>query len=275
VPTARRIVTALVDDFRARAEGLRSGLATGKYDAYLLMPRGVRDEEFHTAVTGLLSDRGPTAPGGLDGADRDSASGRSPRGDPRLRLPDGDACRGGHTIESATGREAIARHGGPEGAFRIVSAFGGLTVQPATVRDVATTVYGSPDDIDVDRLSTSSSSVLRIGLGLTFLWAFFDKLLALGFHTGYGEDGQLDRFSDAAWINGGSPTEGFLKFGADGPFKEFYDSIGVTAVADWGLMLGLLGIGVALTLGAGMRLTAIAGATMYVLMWTVVLPPGE
>ena len=67
-------------------------------------------------------------------------------------------------------------------------------------------------------------AVLRIAFGLTFLWAFFDKLFALGFHTGYDQDGKLDRFGDAAWINGGSPTEGFLKFGADGPFKEFYNS---------------------------------------------------
>jgi len=116
-------------------------------------------------------------------------------------------------------------------------------------------------------------AVLRIAFGFTFLWAFFDKLLALGFHTGYSPDGKLDRFGDAAWINGGSPTEGFLKFGADGPFKDFYNSIGGTAWADWAFMLGLLAIGVALTLGAGMRLAAGAGAVMYVLMWTVVLPP--
>ena len=38
-------------------------------------------------------------------------------------------------------------------------------------------------------------------------------------------------------------------------------------------MLGLLGIGLALTLGIGMRFAGVAGATMYVLMWTVVLPP--
>ena len=115
--------------------------------------------------------------------------------------------------------------------------------------------------------------MLRIGFGFTFLWAFFDKLLALGFGTGYDEAGKLDRFGDAAWINGGSPTEGFLKFGADGPFKDFYNSIGGTPFADWGFMLGLLAIGVALTLGAGVRLAAAGGAVMYLLMWTVVLPP--
>ena len=67
-------------------------------------------------------------------------------------------------------------------------------------------------------------AVLRIGFGLTFLWAFFDKLLALGFATGRTVDPAtgaetVDRFGDAAWINGGSPTEGFLAFGAEGPVR--------------------------------------------------------
>ena len=145
---------------------------------------------------------------------------------------------------------------------------------PAEVHGGPATSHAAADSTNHLNAPTARVlAVLRIGFGLTFLWAFFDKLLALGFHTGYGQDGKLDRFGDAAWINGGSPTEGFLKFGADGPFKEFYNSIGGTALADWGFMLGLLAIGLALTLGAGMRLAAIAGAVMYVLMWTVVLPP--
>ncbi|HEY0891280.1 MAG TPA: hypothetical protein VGE38_16890 [Nocardioides sp.] len=114
---------------------------------------------------------------------------------------------------------------------------------------------------------------LRIGFGLTFLWAFTDKLLALGFATGRAEDGTVDRFGDAAWINDGSPTLGFLKFGADGPFADVYHSIAGAAWADWLFMLGLLGIGLALTLGIGLRVAATAGAVLYVLMWTVVLPP--
>ena len=117
-------------------------------------------------------------------------------------------------------------------------------------------------------------AVLRIAYGLTFLWAFFDKLLALGFATGRNpETDVVDRFGDAAWINGGSPTEGFLKFGADGPFQSFYNDIAGDAWADWLFMLGLLGIGLALTLGIGMRIAAAAGALLYVMMWTVVLPP--
>ncbi|WP_418058496.1 hypothetical protein [Pimelobacter simplex] len=118
-------------------------------------------------------------------------------------------------------------------------------------------------------------AALRIAFGLTFLWAFFDKLLALGYHTGYDQAGTLDRFGPAAWIHGGSPTEGFLAFGADGPFKGFWNGLAGTAFADWAFMLGLLGIGVALTFGIGMRLGTIAGLVMYLLMWTVVLPPAN
>ena len=121
-------------------------------------------------------------------------------------------------------------------------------------------------------------AALRIAFGLTFLWAFLDKLFALGFSTGRSVNPEtgvetVDRFGDAAWINGGSPTEGFLKFGADGPFKGFYNDIAGTPVANWLFMLGLLGIGLALTLGIGMRIATAAGALLYVLMWTVVLPP--
>lgn len=118
-------------------------------------------------------------------------------------------------------------------------------------------------------------AVLRIGFGLTFLWAFFDKLLALGFATGRDDTGAVDRFGDAAWINGGSPTAGFLGFGADGPFQGFYNDIAGAAWADWLFMLGLLGIGLALTLGIGIRIAAAAAALLYVLMWTVVLPPAN
>jgi thiosulfate dehydrogenase (quinone) large subunit len=104
---------------------------------------------------------------------------------------------------------------------------------------------------------------VRIALGWVFLWAFLDKLFGLGHETA----------SKAAWINGGSPTEGFLKFGASGPFARFYHDIAGAGWADWLFMLGLLGIGIALIAGIGMRVAAFAGAVLLVLMWSVVLPP--
>jgi thiosulfate dehydrogenase (quinone) large subunit len=115
--------------------------------------------------------------------------------------------------------------------------------------------------------------VTRISLGFVFLWAFFDKLLALGFHTGYDQEGNLDRFGDAAWINGGSPTEGFLSFGTKGPFKDFYTGMAGSAWADWLFMIGLAGIGTALMLGIGMRIAAGAGALLMVMMYTAAIQP--
>ena len=124
-------------------------------------------------------------------------------------------------------------------------------------------------------------AALRIAFGFTFLWAFLDKTFALGFGTGAIIDEEtgartgIDYMSDAAWINGGSPTEGFLTFGvpADNPFKDIFNNMAGQAWVDWLFMLGLLGIAVALTFGVAMRFAATAGAVMYVLMWTVALPP--
>jgi thiosulfate dehydrogenase [quinone] large subunit len=116
--------------------------------------------------------------------------------------------------------------------------------------------------------------VLRLSLGWVFLWAFLDKLLALGFATGRDpKTGVVDRLGDAAWINGGSPTKGFLTFGTAGPLKDFYGSFAGTAWADWMFMIGLLGIGAALMLGIGMRIAMVAGVAMLVMMWSAYLPP--
>ncbi|GLY22124.1 membrane protein [Micromonospora sp. NBRC 101691] len=104
---------------------------------------------------------------------------------------------------------------------------------------------------------------IRIALGWTFLWAFLDKTFGLGFATE----------AQNAWIDGGSPTKGFLAFGAEGPFQGLYHDIAGAVWADWLFMAGLLGIGLALLLGIGMRIAAVAGGLLYVMMWTVVLPP--
>ncbi len=114
----------------------------------------------------------------------------------------------------------------------------------------------------------------RLALGWVFLWAFLDKLLALGFST--GRDAQtdaVDRFGPAAWIHGGSPTLGFLKFGTKGPLADFYQGFAGATWADWLFMVGLAGIGLALVLGIGMRIAAASGALMLVLMWSAALPP--
>ncbi len=113
----------------------------------------------------------------------------------------------------------------------------------------------------------------RIGIGLIFLWAFVDKLFALGFGTGRLEDGTIDVMGDAAWLSGGSPTAGFLEFGTSGPFAGFFQSFAGAAWADWLFMFGLLGIGIGLTFGVASRLATIGGVTMLMLMWAAALLP--
>ena len=86
---------------------------------------------------------------------------------------------------------------------------------------------------------------------------------------------QLDRLATEradAWINGGSPTFGFLNFATEG--KAFYDFFaGLSGpFADWLFQIGLLGIGLAPILGIGMRIAALAGAIMLMLMWAAELP---
>ena len=104
---------------------------------------------------------------------------------------------------------------------------------------------------------------LRLGLGWVFLWAFLDKLFGWGFATP----------AENAWINGGSPTRGFLGNAVSGPFADVYRSFAGAAWADWLFMLGLAAIGTALILGIGLRVAAAAGGLLLVLMWTAVLPP--
>jgi thiosulfate dehydrogenase (quinone) large subunit len=81
--------------------------------------------------------------------------------------------------------------------------------------------------------------------------------------------------SDRAWINGGSPTQGFLSNVAVGPFEETFKSMAGAWWADWVFMLGLLGIGIALILGVALRISAVAGTIMMLLMWAAEWPPDK
>ena len=136
------------------------------------------------------------------------------------------------------------------------------------------TAAGHPLDAPRFRALRAVTGVLRIGLGWVFLWAFLDKMFALGFSTGRdAKTGIVDRFGDAAWLNGGSPTKGFLSFGTKGPFADFYSSIAGAGWADWLFMMGLLDIGLALVLGIGTRVAAVAGSALMVMMWSAALAP--
>jgi thiosulfate dehydrogenase (quinone) large subunit len=128
-------------------------------------------------------------------------------------------------------------------------------VGPARNHDVVPAARTSP-------VATYAWFAARVGMGFIFVWAFVDKLFGLGYATPAGK----------GWIDGGSPTKGFLS-GSEGPFAGFYHDLAGTTFANWAFMLGLAGIGVALLLGIGMRIAAGAGALLLAMMYTVVLPP--
>ncbi len=104
---------------------------------------------------------------------------------------------------------------------------------------------------------------IRFSLAGIFLWAFFDKLFGLGLATA----------ADKAWIRGGSPTSGFLQFGTTGPLRDVFNALSGSVLVDWLFMLGLLGIGLALLLGVGMKIAGWSGAVLMLLMWLALLFP--
>jgi thiosulfate dehydrogenase [quinone] large subunit len=110
--------------------------------------------------------------------------------------------------------------------------------------------------------ATKFLAVFRVFLGIEFLWAFLDKTFGLGYATPAAR----------AWINGGSPTKGFLSNVAVGPFESTFHAWAGAAWADWLFMLGLLGIGVALVLGIGLRAAAVSGTLMLLGMWAAEWP---
>ena len=113
--------------------------------------------------------------------------------------------------------------------------------------------------------------ILRIAMGWIFLWAFLDKMFALGFATGRNpKTGVIDFNSPDAWINGGSPTEGFLSFGlhTKDPFTGWYSDLAGHAWVDWVYMISMAAIGILLILGIATRLAAIGGVIWMVLFYT-------
>jgi len=105
--------------------------------------------------------------------------------------------------------------------------------------------------------------LLRISIGFVFLWAFFDKLLGLGFGT----------LSERAWIAGGSPTTGYLMNGTEGPFTNVFQSLAGNPLIDYLFMFGLLGVGLAFVLGIALRFASVAGVAMMVLLYLSAAPP--
>jgi thiosulfate dehydrogenase [quinone] large subunit len=131
--------------------------------------------------------------------------------------------------------------------------------RPATP---ATHVAAVPAALTPRTPAAYAFGVARIALGWVFLWAFIDKLLGLGFATPAAK----------AVVNGGSPTTGFLMGAGENALGGLFGALAGQAWVDWLFMTGLLGIGLALITGAGIRIAAAGGTAMMLMMWAAELP---
>ncbi|TXK12332.1 DoxX family protein [Microbacterium hatanonis] len=105
-------------------------------------------------------------------------------------------------------------------------------------------------------------AVLRVATGFIFLWAFFDKTFGLGFSTP----------AERAWVAGGTPSQGFLlSDSVVGPLKGLFAAI-ASPTSDVLFQLSMLGIGTAVILGIGLRVSAVTGTLVMVLMYLAEWP---
>lgn len=104
-------------------------------------------------------------------------------------------------------------------------------------------------------------AVLRLLLGVVFLWAFADKTVGLGFATP----------PERAWITGGSPTAGYLG-SLDGALAPAFTALAGQGWVDITFMFGMLAVGSALVLGVALPAAAAGGTIIMALMWLTSLP---
>ncbi|GAA1391304.1 NAD(P)/FAD-dependent oxidoreductase [Luteococcus peritonei] len=163
VPTSRRLVVTHFGNFATLAPVLRGHAARQLFDAYLLMPRGVRDEEFHTAVTEYLSDWGsmvgPAVVANVvivaephDGLALALGDYFHRTGMPYKTVPP----------DSPKGQKLMAE--APEGEITLPLLFApqfGEPFSPSSVREVAALFYGRPDEIGSERVA----DVVIVGAG--------------------------------------------------------------------------------------------------------------
>ncbi|MGW2372620.1 MULTISPECIES: hypothetical protein [Kitasatospora] len=144
----------------------------------------------------------------------------------------------------------------PRMPHRFTARLHHLTAQPAERAVAGTTASAA---------MALALAAARVSLGFVFLWAFLDKTFGLGYATRNAN----------SWLNGASPTKGFLSHVSAGPLRSTFHHWAGQAWADWLFMLGLLGIGLALIGGIGLRIAAASGTLLLAMMWAAEWPPAR
>ena len=136
--------------------------------------------------------------------------------------------------------------------------------------------------VRLPRGAANVASLLRIGLGLLYLWAFLAQGFGIvykntepaapGAEVTYGW--HFDYQADAGWISSGfkhSPTEAYVGK-AHGPTAFLIQGL-PTGVDDFGWIFAVGGLGIALTLGIGMKIAGWGGFLLNMIIWFAGFPP--
>jgi thiosulfate dehydrogenase (quinone) large subunit len=138
-----------------------------------------------------------------------------------------------------------------------------VSTEPTRRTETEDTDRVDPRD-DINRIGPGARymwALVRFAIGFVALWAFLDKLMGLDHSTP----------GDKSWLNGVSPTAGFLK-GVQGPFANTFHSMSGAAWADWLFMAAMAGVGIALILGIGLRIAAVSSVALFGMLWATQLP---
>ena len=160
-PSARRVVLVHRDRLVAERAELVADLAANRYDALLLLPSGKRDEEFHAAITELLSDWGATVAGVENEWVQIVARGDEPlTAELRDFLDRSGYPHKTYAPESMVGRSVLAAS--RENRLpQVRTPITGMVLVPESVGDLASGIYGRPDELPED----SVQDLVIIGAG--------------------------------------------------------------------------------------------------------------
>lgn len=146
-PTAFRVLLIGVGDYRSRLDEIRDALAARDFDTFLGIPRGARDEEFHVALTELLSEWGASV-----AAPVVASVTIVPAVENRQVAEIRDICaRMGiqtetHAPDSPVGRQ-VREAAGDDERYPMARTADGRVFPGATAQAITEAMYGTPDSI--------------------------------------------------------------------------------------------------------------------------------
>jgi thiosulfate dehydrogenase [quinone] large subunit len=156
----------------------------------------------------------------------------------------------------------------------------------ARALDSHTVVMDREGRIRIPRAGAITAAILRIGIGLIYLWGFISA--GFGVHytnqvvdnnapapqeVQYHWDFEVN--TDDGWITSGfshSPTEGYVDNNTHGPLAFIPQNLPV-GLDDFGWMFAIGGLGIALTLGICSRIAGWGGFLLNIMIWFATFPP--